>query len=258
MHNRVQMLNIEIDNLTMDEALDKACVLIKDKSSSYIVTPNVDHLMILQEDSLFKEIYSNAAMILCDGKPIQIASKIIGTPIKEKISGSDFFPRLCEKAAEKGYSVFFLGAEEGVAQKAAEILGERLPQLKVTGTYSPPFGFENNINEIKKIISLINSTNTNILFVGLGAPKQEKFIWNYKDKLKANLYIGIGNSFNFIAGDIKRAPEWMQKMSLEWLWRMLTEPKSKNLWKRYLHKDLKFLYWYFPKFALKKLLHTKT
>ena len=147
--SRVTFLNIEVDNLTMDEAIDTAEELILKKEPSYVVTPNVDHIVKLETDKEFQDVYKNADLILTDGMPLIWISKMKGNPIKEKISGSDFFPKLCERAAKKGYSLFLLGAAEGVASKAAENLKEKYNGLNIVGTYSPSYGFEKKDEEIK-------------------------------------------------------------------------------------------------------------
>ncbi|EHK2306076.1 WecB/TagA/CpsF family glycosyltransferase [Clostridium perfringens] len=237
--SRVTFLNTEVDNLTMDEAIDKAEELIIKKKPSYVVTPNVDHIVKLETDKEFQDVYKNADLILTDGMPLIWISKMRGNPIKEKISGSDFFPKLCERAAEKGYSLFLLGAAEGVAAKAAKNLKEKYEGLNIVGTYSPSYGFEKKDDEIKMIIEMINETKPDILAVGLGAPKQEKFLYKYKNELNVPISLAIGASIDFEAGNINRAPRWMQNCGLEWFYRLCKEPK--RMFKRYIVDDLKIL-----------------
>ncbi|HFD8649386.1 TPA: WecB/TagA/CpsF family glycosyltransferase, partial [Clostridium perfringens] len=213
--SRMNFLNIEVDNLTMNEAIDRAEELIIKKKPSYVVTPNVDHIVKLEIDKEFQDVYKNADLILTDGMPLIWISKMRGNPIKEKISGSDFFPKLCERAAEKGYSLFLLGAAEGVAAKAAKNLKEKYEGLNIVGTYSPSYGFEKKDDEIKMIIEMINETKPDILAVGLGAPKQEKFLYKYKNELNVPISLAIGASIDFEAGNINRAPRWMQNCGLE-------------------------------------------
>lgn len=212
--SRMNFLNIEVDNLTMNEAIDRAEELIIKKKPSYVVTPNVDHIVKLENDKEFQEVYKNADLILTDGMPLIWISKIKGNPIKEKISGSDFFPKLCERAAEKGYSIFLLGAAEGVATKAAKNLKEKYEGLNIVGTYSPSYGFEKKDDEIKMIIEMINKAKPDILAVGLGAPKQEKFLHKYRNDLNVPISLAIGASIDFEAGNINRAPKWMQNCGL--------------------------------------------
>ena len=141
---RIKFLNTYIDNLTMQEAIDVTERLIAKTGCSYVVTPNLDHIVTLETDQEFAKVYSNADLILADGKPLIWISKLLKTPIQEKISGSDFFPKMCEMCANKGYSIFILGAAEGIAEKAAENLCKKYKGLKIAGTYSPPLGFEKN------------------------------------------------------------------------------------------------------------------
>ena len=171
--SRMKFMNTEIDNLTMKETIDEIDKLIKKDKNAYVVTPNVDHIVKLETDKELQEVYKDADLILTDGKPLIWISKFYKTPIKEKISGSDLFPLLCEMAAEKGYNMFFLGAGDGVANKAAQNLTNKFPKLNIVGTYSPPFGFEKDKKEIEKIINMVNKANTQILIVGLGCPTRK-------------------------------------------------------------------------------------
>lgn len=234
---RMKFMNTEIDNLTMAETLDAIDMLIQQDKNAYVVTPNVDHIVQLESGGELCEVYKNADLILTDGKPLLWIAKWYGTPIKEKISGSDLFPRLCEMASKKGYKMFFLGAAEGVAAKAAENLMKRFPGLNVVGTYSPPYGFEKNAEEMRKIEDMIKVANPHILIVGLGCPKQEKFIFHNRDKLGVPISLGLGASLDFEAGHVKRCPRWMANVGLEWLYRITQDPK--RLVKRYLIDDIK-------------------
>ena len=237
--SRMKFMNTEIDNLTMKEALKRIDGIIKENRNAYVVTPNVDHIIQIEKGGELAEVYKNANLILTDGKPLIWISKWYGTPIKEKISGSDLFPRLCYLASKKGYKMFFLGAAEGVAAKAADNLKNRFPGLQVVGTYSPPFGFDKDKEEIKKIIKMIKEVNPHILIVGLGCPKQELFIFHHKDELGVPISLGLGASLDFEAGNVKRAPKWMSNHGFEWLFRITQDPK--RMAKRYLVDDIKIL-----------------
>ncbi len=236
---RIKLLNTEVDNLTMDEAIKEIEKLILKKKISYVVTPNVDHIVKLESDSEMKEAYMNADLILTDGMPLVWISKIKSTSIKEKISGSDLFPKVCELAAKKGYTVFLLGAAQGVAQKAAENLINKFDGLNIVGTYSPKYGFENDKEEVQHILNIINDKKPDILAVGLGAPKQEKFIYKYRNELKVPVSLAIGAGIDFEAGVVSRAPVWMQKHGMEWFYRLCKEPR--RMAKRYLIDDLKII-----------------
>lgn len=234
-----KLFNIYINNITMEGCINEIDNLINNGRYNYVVTPNVDHIVKLQDDNELKEVYDNANLVVTDGMPLIWYSKLIKKPIVEKISGSDLFPRVCELASKKGYKVFLLGAREGVAIEAANRLKSKYTGLEIAGVYSPPFGFEKDKEQINKIISLINKSKPHILAVGLGAPKQEKFIYKNKDLLKVPISLAIGASIDFEAGNIKRAPVWMQKVGLEWFYRLLKEPK--RMYRRYLIEDMKFI-----------------
>lgn len=235
--SRMKFMNTEIDNLTMQEALQAIDQLIQENKSAYVVTPNVDHIVQLETNKELQAVYKNASLILTDGKPLLWIANWYGTPIKEKISGSDLFPLLCSMAAAKGYTMFFLGANEGVAAKAAENLTNRFKGLQVVDTYSPPYGFERDPVEMDKIKSMIKKSKPDILIVGLGCPKQEKFMYYHCKELRVPISFGLGASFDFEAGNIKRAPRWMANHGLEWLFRITQDPK--RMVKRYLVDDLK-------------------
>ena len=236
---RMRLMNTEIDNLTMDETLDAIDSLIKEDNCSYVVTPNVDHIVQLEKDEELKRVYENASLILTDGKPLIWISNWYKTPIKEKISGSDLFPRVCDLAAKKGYTMYLLGAAEGVADKAAKNLMDKYKGLNIVGTYSPPFGFEKDKVELKKIERQIQEVHPDILIVGLGCPKQEKFMYYHCKELGVPISFGLGASIDFEAGNIKRAPRWMSEHGLEWLYRITQDPK--RLAKRYLVDDMKII-----------------
>ena len=236
---RIKFMNTDIDNLTMAETLNEIDKLIQKKNCSYVVTPNVDHIVRLEKDEELQKVYKNASLILTDGKPLIWISKWYKTPIKEKISGSDLFPRVCQLAANKNYTMYLLGAAEGVADPAARNLMKKYPGLNIVGTYSPPFGFEKNEQEMNKIKTQIQDVHPDILIVGLGCPKQEKFMYYNCKELGVPISFGLGASIDFEAGNIKRAPKWMSNHGLEWLYRFLKEPK--RLFKRYFVDDLKII-----------------
>lgn len=236
---RIKFMNTCIDNLTMSETLNEIDKLIQKKSCSYVVTPNVDHIVRLEKDVELQKVYKNASLILTDGKPLIWISKWYRTPIKEKISGSDLFPKVCELAANKNYTMYLLGAAEGVADTAARNLMKKYPGLNIVGTYSPPFGFEKNEQEINKIKAQIKDVHPDILIVGLGCPKQEKFMYYHCKELGVPISFGLGASIDFEAGNIKRAPKWMSEHGFEWLYRITQDPK--RLVKRYLVDDMKIV-----------------
>ncbi|MCD4731524.1 MAG: WecB/TagA/CpsF family glycosyltransferase [Bacteroidales bacterium] len=233
MANRIPILNIEVDNISKSD-------LLKEFKSGVLITPNVDHLMKLQNDREFYEIYQQAEYVTVDSRIVSLSMKYLGTPVKEVITGSDFFPSFYNFHKDNpDIKVFLLGAMPGVAKKALHIINEKIGREIIVGEYSPSFGFEKNENECNKIIQMLNASPANVLVVGVGAPKQEKWIYKYKDQLNnIDIFLAIGATIDFEAGNIKRAPKIFQKLALEWLYRLMKEPK--RLWRRYIVEDLPF------------------
>ena len=225
--NKVKILNVCIDNISQVEFFEKC-------KNGIVFTPNVDHLIKLQSDPEFVKTYQDATYKLCDSKILFFVSRLLGTPIKEKISGSDLFPAFYQyHKNNEDIKIFLLGAREGVALKAQENINAQVGRPIIVGGHSPSFGFEKNEEECAKIIELINQSGATVLAVGVGAPKQEKFISKYKDQFSnIKIFLAIGATIDFEAGNIKRAPKWISEIGLEWLYRLLAEPK--RLWKRYL------------------------
>lgn len=223
----VSILNVDIDNVTEAEVL-------KQLESGVVFTPNVDHLLLLHNDPEFVKVYEGADYRLCDSKILYFVSRFLGTPIKEKISGSDFFPAFCNYHKDnEEIKIFLLGAKEGVALQAQENLNAKMGREIVVGSHSPSFGFEKNEQECLAIIEEIKNSGATVLAVGVGAPKQEKWIHKYKEQLpNIKIFLAIGATIDFEAGNKQRAPKWVTELGLEWLHRLLSEPK--RLWKRYL------------------------
>lgn len=237
---KVNILGIPIDNLSLSATMDRFVELVSQRRPCLVVTPNVDHLVNLQSDHEFREVYRQAALVLPDGMPLLWAARFLGTPIREKLSGSDVFHELCRLSAERGFRVFFMGGREGAAAAAAERMKQEHPKLQIVGLYSPPFGFERDPAETKRIDAMLTEARPDVLLVGLGSPKQEKWAARNSTRLGIPLTMGIGISFEYTAGMVRRAPVWMQRAGLEWLFRLVMEPG--RLWRRYLVNDPKFFW----------------
>ena len=252
MIKKVNVLGIEINNIDKHEVLSIIDNwLINKDQARLIFTPNVDFLVKSQNDAEFKNILQNADLLIPDGKPLIWASKFFRNPLKEKVAGSSLFFDICHLASRNDHSIFILGAEEGVAKVACEKLKLTYENLRIVGYYSPPHGFENNESETRKIINLIKSAKPDILFVGLGAPKQEKWLYRYKNIINVPVSLGIGASIDFAAGIKSIPPNWIKDLGFAWLWRLLNEPR--RLWKRYLLEDPKFfLYIFMQKYHLRE------
>lgn len=233
------LLNTYVNNLSMGETLNEICRLVDEKQKSYVVAINVDVVMKMEKDKYLKKITDEADLTLVDGKPLVWIAKWHKHPVKAKISGSDLVPELCKLAAKRGYSSFIIGGAEGVAEKAKKNLEKNLKDIKIVGTYSPPFGFEKNEEELRKINGMISDVHPDLVIACFGCPKQEKWIYENYHKYDGTVSICAGATVDFLAGNVNRAPGWMSNHGLEWLYRFSQEPK--RLFKRYFVDDVKIL-----------------
>lgn len=233
------LLNTYVNNVNMDEAIQAIEDMIASEKKSYIVAINVDVVIKIENDSYLKEITDKADMVLVDGKPLEWIAKWHKRPIKAKISGSDLVPILCKRAAEKGYSIFIIGGKEGIAEKAKQNLEGDLPEIRIVGTYAPPFGFEKDERELKKINEMISNAHPDILIACFGCPKQEKWIYENYQGYDVKVSLCAGATVDFLAGNVNRAPKWMSDHGLEWFYRFLQEPK--RMFKRYFVDDVKIV-----------------
>jgi exopolysaccharide biosynthesis WecB/TagA/CpsF family protein len=232
---QVKVLNVSIDNITMMELLDKL------QHGGVVFTPNVNHIIQLQKKQSFYSVYQKADYKVCDSKILLYASHLLNTPIKEKIAGSDLFPAFCNYYRhDERVKIFLLGSQSEVVKAAQRKINARIGRNIVVAAHSPSFGFEKNEQECQEIVDLINASEATVLAIGVGAPKQEIWIAKYKKKLKKiNTFLAIGATIDFEAGYIKRSPIWMSEVGLEWLYRLMSEPK--RLWRRYLFDAIPFL-----------------
>ena len=234
MKNIVKILNVEIDNISAEE-------LLAQRKKGVLVTPNVDDIMKHQRDEEFHRKASQAEFCVCDSKILLLASKFIGSPLKEAIPGSSFFPKYCEYHKDDETKIFLLGAKEGVGEEAQRRINARIGREIVVGTYSPPFGFEQDENECEHIVELLKKSSANVVLVGLGNPKQTKWIYKYKDRLPhIDVFLALGATIDFEAGNVKRAPKFVQRLAMEWFYRLCKEPK--RMYRRYLIDDMPFFW----------------
>ncbi len=220
----------------MTEAIVRTAAL--GEEPAYVVTPNVQHIALLAHDAYLRRVYAEAAFVLPDGVSILLAARVLGQRIPERVAGVDMFEALCRQAAREGLRVFLLGGRPGSAEKAAAKLKSQYPGLIVAGTCCPPLGFETDESEQDDVESSIRAARPHLLFVALGAPKQEYWIYEHARQLGVPVTMGIGGSFEMIGGVIARAPRWLQRAGLEWLYRVALEPR--RLWKRYLIGMIQF------------------
>jgi len=236
---RVRLGQIPIDRLTFAEALDAIEGLVHAGRGGTVFTPNVDHIVLAEEDALFRSAYRETDLSLVDGVPVVWASRLFGSRLPEKVAGSDLMRPLAARAATKGWRIYLLGAAHGVAQRVKEILERDYPGILVVGTGSPNVDLAKDVADQQAILDEVRATRPDILFLALGAPKQEIWAHRIRKILQPAVIIGVGATFDFIAGTAKRAPSWIGDAGFEWLYRLAHEPR--RLWKRYLLRDPKFL-----------------
>lgn len=235
MTGKVEILGVSIDNLSMDEVLAQL-------NKGTIFTPNVDHLINARKNQDFSQAYSLADYKLCDSQILYFASKFLGRPLKEKISGSDLFPAFYQyHKNDLETSIFLLGGMGEVSAMARHNINQKVGRNMVVDAYSPPLGFDQDEAVSRKIVERINKSGATVLAIGVGAPKQEKWISRYRDELpNVKIIFAIGATIDFEAGVVPRAPQMVSQMGVEWLYRLSIEPK--RLWKRYLINDFPFVW----------------
>jgi N-acetylglucosaminyldiphosphoundecaprenol N-acetyl-beta-D-mannosaminyltransferase len=229
--------------------LDAVEHLVDAGQGGSVFTPNVDHVVMAETNGVFAEAYQRASLSLADGMPIVWASRLLGVPLRERVAGADLILPLLERAANRKWRVYFLGAGNGVAEKAATIVRERFG-TNIVGVEGPMVDPDDSV-QLAAIAARIRGAEPHLVLMAFGAPKQELLIDRIARDIRPAVSLGIGAGLDFIAGTVKRAPRAMQKAGLEWLYRLSREPR--RLWKRYLVND--------PKFAiilLKELMQTKS
>lgn len=231
--NRIRILNVEFDDVTLDW-------LVEHLIAGMVITANVDSVMKMQRDGEFYEIQRCADFVVADGQLLVFGARFLGTPLRERVTGSDLLPALCwHHRANPDVRVFLLGAGPGVAQEAQRRINARAGRDVVVGAHGPSFGFERDEDESRRIAEMIDGSGATVLAVGVGAPKQEKWIIRHRSSMPGvRLYLPVGAALDFAAGRIRRAPRWMQRSGLEWSHRLVREPA--RLWRRYLIEDPPF------------------
>ena len=232
---KVRFGHIHADDVTFAGALDAIVAGARAGHGGYVVTPNVDHVCLAEENPELVAAYRHALLSLVDGVPLLWLARLMRTPLPEKISGSDLMRPLIARAASEGLRVFFLGGVPGVADKAAAILRAEYPTLQVAGTLAPPLGFEKDPAQNDAVLKTLREAKSDVVLVALGCPKQELWMYRNRAALAPAVALGIGASLDFIAGVVRRAPPWMSKVGLEWLYRLAQEPK--RMAQRYLVRD---------------------
>lgn len=215
---KIDVMGVLFDNVTMEGALTKAQELLSQQETSYCVTPNAEIVYEAMHDASFCQLLNEAALVLPDGAGTVLGAKLLGTPLQQKVAGIDFAANLLGILEQTGKKLYLLGGKPGIGELAAEKMLEKHPNLQICGIADGYF------KEEAPVIQKINEASPDVIFVCLGAPKQEKFMYAHKDELNVRLMIGLGGSLDGFAGTVKRAPKWMIRLQLEWLYRLIKEP----------------------------------
>jgi N-acetylglucosaminyldiphosphoundecaprenol N-acetyl-beta-D-mannosaminyltransferase len=233
---RKRILNAQVDDVDQNCAIEIIMGWCKHHQTNIVVNPNLDCLVKLHEIARLRDIYKGAGLVLADGWPLVLWSQLSGRPVP-RVVGADLIIPLCRAAANNKYSIFLFGTTFDSLTGAAQYLTKLIPDLTIAGVYSPPLGFGSSATDYELALSAINSVEPDILFIALGAPKQEFFADEIKKKVKSSAIICVGASVDFLSGKQKRAPKIVRKLRLEWLWRIIMEPR--RLGPRYLRQFVK-------------------
>lgn len=236
-YDRCNILGVDVGVTSLDKTLSTITADLVNLKGHYICVSNVHTIVMSYDDRHYREIQNTGFMVLPDGKPLSIVSRLRGHKNARRVTGPDLMGSIFNISERNGYRHFFYGSTNDTLEMLKSELVKRYPSLDIAGMFSPPFRELTKLED-NEIVDMINKTRPDFIWVGLGAPKQEYWMSRNRGKLKG-LMIGVGAGFDYFAGNINRAPLWMQKMSLEWLFRLIQEPQ--RLWKRYLVYNTRFL-----------------
>lgn len=235
-YRKVRLLNVDVDDITMDE-------LVENFRHGIMLTLHVDMIMKLQKDAEFFRLLPRFDVVTCDSQILIVAAKLLGTPLKGRVSGSDYFPRFYTRYKDDpSVTVFICGGAPGVAAIAQHNVNAKVGRQMIVGTNAPSRDFESHPEEIEQVIADINASGATVLLVGLGGGRQEKFIFRYRDRLPGiRLFLPLGGTIDYEAESLKRPPAWITNIGLEWLYRLVLEPRQR--WYRYVVHQPPFLYY---------------
>ena len=239
---KVRLFDINIDNLNLEAATSALMKAAAERKKALVVTPNIDHIISINESSRMRRIYNKADYVLVDGMPLVWLSKLLSVgdgALCQRVSGCNLTFNLCEQAARQKAPIFLLGGHPGMEDDLANRLYQCFPELEIAGILAPPFGFEKDQKLSAQIVRDINASKADLLFVAVGSPKQEFWSEQWFEELETGPILCIGSAFEYITGLRKRAPSGWQDLGMEWLWRLSHEPR--RLWYRYLVRDMRFL-----------------
>jgi N-acetylglucosaminyldiphosphoundecaprenol N-acetyl-beta-D-mannosaminyltransferase len=235
---RISLMEMPIDCVTEDEAVAQIGDALEGGRGGWVITPNLDHLRAFRREPELREPFREADLVLADGMPLVWASQIQNTPLPERVAGSDLIWSLSSEAGRKGASVFLVGGNPGTAEEAGEALARSSPGLDLAGAHCPPRGFERDQLELARIERSLRRAHPDLVYVGLPLDKQVKLIPRLRRSAPSAWFLGLGISFSFVTGDVRRAPRWMQRSGLEWIHRLVQEPR--RLARRYLVEGIPF------------------
>jgi N-acetylglucosaminyldiphosphoundecaprenol N-acetyl-beta-D-mannosaminyltransferase len=235
---RVKIGRAAIDDVTMAEAVEEIVDLVARGRGGFICTPNVDHVVLLEDDARLRGAYERASLVFADGTPIVWASRLLGTPLREKVSGSDLVAPLLRRAAAERWGVYLVGGGEGVAERAMTALIREAPGLTIVGIDAGTVDVDDDPEGLTQLVAGIVAARPDLVLVALGCPKQEIVMDRIAFAVRPAVCAGIGAGLDFAAGTVPRAPRWISAAGLEWLYRLAREPR--RLWRRYLVRDPRF------------------
>lgn len=236
MNKRIKFFGIYLDIITMDETIEQISKIINNREIVQHVVVNVAKLVYAQKDEKLKNIINSCRLINVDGAGIILGAKLLGINIPERVAGIDLMEKLIEYSSKNSYKIYFFGAKEEVISKVVEIYQKKYPDIKIAGYRNGYYSEQ----EEELIVKDIKESKADILFVAMGSPKKEMFLNKYVEEMQVPFVMGVGGSFDVVAGKTKRAPALMQKFGFEWLYRLFQEPG--RMWKRYLYTNIEFLF----------------
>ncbi len=248
---RIELMNVAIDEMSGDQAIAYILDRLARGSGGSVMTPNLDHLRLYNRDRDVRSLFDSASLVLADGTPLVWASRLQGTPLPERVAGSELILTLTAAAAPEHRRLFLLGGAPDTARRAAEVLARRFPGIEIVGSHFPDFGFEKDPATIREMEDIIQDSAPDLVYVGLPFPMADRLILKLRLVAPRAWFLALGVSFSFVAGDLQRAPRWMQDAGLEWLHRLFSEPR--RLHRRYVLEGLPFAAVMFARVAIGRL-----
>lgn len=252
MNNRINFLGCPIDSMTMQQTIDRCLIWCSDdESARTLITVNAGILIMMRSDPLLKQACTKGDVIVADGVPVVWASRLLGTPLAGRVAGVDLMQQLLQTGHKNKLRIFLLGAKQEVIDKLSDICNKKYPDLVIAGIRNGYF----KESDYPEVIHEVKESKADILFIGMPTPFKEIWSEQYRDEFGVSVIIGVGGSFDVLAGFVQRAPVWMQNIGMEWFWRLLMEPRK--MWKRYLVTNTQFLYFLGLEFVRQRIFRMK-